>query len=83
MLKSYFLEVKAGDRTLNRFEVRLALDVEAIQHSKELAATIRHRHFNNHPGLLIEFRQHTGTMNERAQTQRQSQRPAYPLRAIC
>jgi len=45
---------ETGDRALNRFEVRFALDVEAIQHSQELAATIRHRHFNNHPGLLIE-----------------------------
>jgi hypothetical protein len=54
MLKTYFLDAKAGDRTLNRFEVRFVLDDEAIQHSKELAATIRHRHFNNHPGLLIE-----------------------------
>lgn len=53
MLKTYFLDVKAGDRTLNRFEVRFVLDVEAIQHSQELAATMRHRHFNSHPGLLI------------------------------
>ena len=54
MLKTYFLDVKAGDRTLSRFEVRFALDIEAIEHSQELAATIRHIHFNNHPCLLIE-----------------------------
>jgi hypothetical protein len=54
MLKTYSLDVKAGDRSLNRFKVRFVLDEEAIQHSQDLAATIRHRHFNNHPGLLIE-----------------------------
>ena len=35
---TYFLDVKAADHTLNRFEVRFALDDEAIRHSKELAA---------------------------------------------
>jgi hypothetical protein len=54
MLKTYFLDVKAGERTLNRFDVRFALDHEAIQHAKEFAASLRRRHFNNHPGLMIE-----------------------------
>jgi hypothetical protein len=51
--KTYYLDVKDAERTLNRFEVRFALDDEAITHSKELAASLRLRHFNNHPGLTI------------------------------
>jgi hypothetical protein len=54
MMKTYFLDVKADERPLNRFEVRFALDGEAIQHAKQLAASLRRRHFNNHPGLMIE-----------------------------
>ncbi|MBR1124530.1 hypothetical protein JQ628_23600 [Bradyrhizobium lablabi] len=53
MLKTYFLDVKAGEHTLNRFNVRFAHDGEAVQHSKELAAMLRHRHFNSQPGLVI------------------------------
>ena len=54
MLRTYFLDVKADDGTLNRFDVRFALDGEAIEHSKQLAASLRLRHFNGHPGLIIE-----------------------------
>ena len=54
MLKTFYLDVKADDGPLNRFEARFALDGEAIQHAKELAASLRRRHFNNHPGLMIE-----------------------------
>jgi hypothetical protein len=53
MLRTYVLDVKDAESTLNRFEVRFALDDEAIRHSKELAASLRFRHFNNHPGLTI------------------------------
>ena len=53
MMNTYLLDVKAAERTLNRFEVRFALDHEAVEHSKQLAASLRHRHFNNHPGLTI------------------------------
>jgi hypothetical protein len=51
---AYFLDVKAGERVLNRFEVRFAYDDEAIRHSQELAANLRHRHFAGEKGLIIE-----------------------------
>lgn len=51
--KTYHLDVKAGERSLNRFEVRFASDDEAIEHSRLLAASLRHRHFQNQPGLII------------------------------
>lgn len=53
MLKTYYLEVSEIQHTLDRFEVRFAADAEAIQHSKELAATLRHRHFPFQRGLMI------------------------------
>ena len=53
LIRTFYLDVKAAVGTLNRFEVRFALDNEAIQHSKELAASLRLRHFNSHPGLTI------------------------------
>jgi hypothetical protein len=53
LIRTFCLDVKDAVRTINRFEVRFALDGEAIQHSKELAASLRLRHFNNHPGLTI------------------------------
>jgi hypothetical protein len=53
MLKTYFLDVKTADRTLNRFEGRFATDAEVIQHSKELAAMLRRRHFPAQQGLII------------------------------
>ena len=54
MIKTYYLDVKSGERTINRFDMRFALDGEAVEHAKQLAAQLRHRHFNNHPGLMIE-----------------------------
>jgi hypothetical protein len=54
MLKTYFLDVKDAERTLNRFEVRFERDDEAIRHGGELAAQLRLRHFPNQPGLIIE-----------------------------
>jgi hypothetical protein len=53
MLKSYYLDVRDAEHTVNRFEVRFASDDEAIQHSKELAASLRQRHFPNRRDLLI------------------------------
>jgi hypothetical protein len=53
LTRTFYLDVKDAVRTLNRFEVRFALDNEAIQHSKEFAASLRLRHFNSHPGLTI------------------------------
>jgi hypothetical protein len=53
MLAAYYLDVKDAVRTLNRFEVRFALDREAIDHSKELAAQLRRRHYPDQPGLII------------------------------
>lgn len=43
MLMMYFLDV--APRTLNRLECFFATDAEGIQHSKELAAPLQHRHF--------------------------------------
>jgi hypothetical protein len=40
--------------------VRFVLDDEAINHSKELAASLRFRHFNNHPGLTIAVLDQSG-----------------------
>jgi hypothetical protein len=60
MLKAYFLDVKDATRTVNRFEVRFVLDGEAIQHSKELAASLRHRRFPNKQGLTIEVLDQSG-----------------------
>jgi hypothetical protein len=53
MLRTFYLDVKDATRTINRFEVRFALDQEAVEHSKQLAASLRHRDFNNHLGLTI------------------------------
>jgi hypothetical protein len=51
--------VKDAVRTINRFEVRFALDGEAIQHSKELAATLRYRNFYQR-SLIIEVLDQSG-----------------------
>jgi hypothetical protein len=53
MLRTFYLDVKDATRTINRFDVRFALDQEAVEHSKQLAASLRHRHFNNYLGLTI------------------------------
>ena len=60
LLRRFFLDVKAAVDTLNRFELRFAFDEEAIKHSKELAASLRRRHFNNHPGLTIAVLDQSG-----------------------
>jgi hypothetical protein len=36
------------------------LDGEAIEHSKQLAASLRHRHFPNKQGLTIEVLDQSG-----------------------
>ena len=54
MLRTFYLDVKAATRTVNRFEVRFVLDGETIGDSKQLAASLRHRHFPNKQGLKIE-----------------------------
>ena len=40
MLRTFYLDVNDATRTINRFEVRFVLDDEAINHSKELAASL-------------------------------------------
>jgi hypothetical protein len=60
MLRTFYLDVKDATRTINRFEVRFVLDDEAINHSKELAASLRFRHFKNHPGLTIAVLDQSG-----------------------
>ena len=52
LIRTFYLDVKDADRTLNRFEVRFVLNGEAIQHSKELAANFRRRKFYQR-GLMI------------------------------
>jgi len=60
LIKTFCLDVKKDPvRTINRFEVRFALDGEAIQHSKELAATLRHRNFYQR-SLIIEVLDQSG-----------------------
>jgi hypothetical protein len=44
----------------DRFEVRFVLDGEAIEHSRQLAASLRHRHVPNKQGLTIEVRGQSG-----------------------
>ena len=60
MLKTYFLDVKAAERTLNRFEALFAADAEAIQHSTDLAAMLRLRHFPIQLGLMIAVLDQSG-----------------------
>ena len=60
MLRTFYLDVKDASRTVNRFEVRFVLDDKAIQHSKELAAQVRHRHFPNQRGLMITVLDQSG-----------------------
>jgi hypothetical protein len=60
MLRTFYLDVKDLTRTLNRFEVRFVLDGEAIEHSTQLAASLRHRHFPNKQGLTIEVLDQSG-----------------------
>jgi hypothetical protein len=60
MLRTFYLDVKDVTRTVNRFEVRFVLDGEAIEHSKQLAASLRHRHFPNKQGLTIEVLDQSG-----------------------
>jgi hypothetical protein len=52
LIRTFYLDVKDAVRTFNRFEVRFALDGEAIQHSKELAANFRLRKYYQR-GLII------------------------------
>ena len=59
LIKTFCLDVKDAVRTINRFEVRFALDGEAIQHSKELAATLRYRNFYQR-SLIIEVLDQSG-----------------------
>jgi hypothetical protein len=53
LVRTFYLDVTGAVRTLNGFEVRFVLDGEAIQHSKELAAQLRHRRFPKNVGLII------------------------------
>jgi hypothetical protein len=60
MLRTFYLDLKDASRTVKRFEVRFVLDDEAIQHGKELAAQLRHRHFPNQRGLMIAVLDQSG-----------------------
>src|SRR5262245_34421368 len=53
LLETYFLALKDGRHTIDLFEVRFAVDDEAVRHSKELASELRQRHFLNQPGLMF------------------------------
>jgi hypothetical protein len=66
MLRTFYLDVKDATRTVNRFEVRFVLNGEAIEHSKQLAASLRHRHFPNKQGLTIEVLKSGQKLHEEA-----------------
>jgi hypothetical protein len=60
LMRTFSFDVKSDVSDLARFENRFAVDVEAVQHSKDLAASLRQRHFNNVPGLVISVLDQTG-----------------------
>ena len=60
MLRTFYLDVKDATRTVDRFEVQFVLAGEAILHSKQLAASLRRRHFPNKQGLTIEVLDQSG-----------------------
>jgi hypothetical protein len=57
---AFYFDVKVGVSDLARFEAWFPSDNEAIQHSRELAARLRQRHFNNQPGLMISVLEKSG-----------------------
>ncbi|KRR07227.1 hypothetical protein CQ12_00005 [Bradyrhizobium jicamae] len=60
MLKTFYFDVKWDASDLAQFKERFASDDEAIQHSRDLAARLRQRHFNNQPGLVISVLDQSG-----------------------
>lgn len=59
MLRTYYLQVLDAERAIHRLEESFATDAEAIQHSQELAAMLRRRHFPIKPGLMIAVLDHS------------------------
>lgn len=60
MIRTFYFDVKDKVSARARLENRYALDIEAIEHSKDLAARLRQRPFNSEPGLVISVLDETG-----------------------
>jgi len=52
-MKTFYFDMKDGVPIRDRIGMRFALNAEAIDHSKTLAAQFRHDRIHNEPDLVI------------------------------